>query len=195
MKHTFTAAVLLIAASLALAACGTQATPTQPPAVEAPTTAPQVTSPTATPEPEPMDLVETLIADGRFTKLVAALQAADLVDTLQGTGPFTVFAPTDEAFAGLPDGTLEELLKPENQQALTDILLYHVVEGELLGAQVLDLKSIPTLLGQDLAVEVRTGLGEEAGVITTIINQAKLLTANISATNGVIHVIDAVLQP
>ena len=88
--------------------------------------------PTATPEPMLSDIVDTAVADGRFTTLVAAVQAAELVDTLKGEGPFTVFAPTDDAFAALPEGTLDSLLLPENKQALTDILLYHVVSGKVL---------------------------------------------------------------
>jgi transforming growth factor-beta-induced protein len=144
--------------------------------------------PTATPEPELADIVDTAVADGRFTTLVAAVQAAELVDTLKGEGPFTVFAPTDDAFAALPEGTLDSLLLPENKQQLTDILLYHVVAGKVMAADVVGLTSAPTVLGQDVAINVDMGnvyLNESVQVIIT----------DIETSNGVIHVIDAVLLP
>ena len=106
---------------------------------------------------EASDIVDTAIADGRFTTLVAALQAAELVDALKAEGPFTVFAPTDDAFAALPEGTLDSLLLPENKQTLTDILLYHVVEGKVMAADVTGLKSATTLLGKDVTVKVDMG--------------------------------------
>jgi transforming growth factor-beta-induced protein len=143
--------------------------------------------PTATPEPEPMDIVDTAIADGRFTTLAAALKAAELVDTLKGEGPFTVFAPTDDAFAALPAGTLDELLKPENKQQLTDILLYHVVSGKVMSADAAKLTSAPTVLGKDIAIKADMG--------NVYINEAKVIIADIETSNGVIHVIDAVLLP
>ncbi|MCA1900368.1 MAG: fasciclin domain-containing protein, partial [Chloroflexi bacterium] len=143
--------------------------------------------PAATPEPEPMDIVDTAIADGRFTTLVAAVQAAELVDTLKGEGPFTVFAPTDDAFAALPAGALDELLKPENKQQLTDILLYHVVSGKVMAADASNLTSAPTVLGKDIAVKADMG--------NVYINEAKVVIADIETSNGVIHVIDAVLLP
>ncbi len=135
-----------------------------------------------------MDIVDTAIADGRFTTLVAAVEAAELVDTLKGEGPFTVFAPTDEAFAALPEGTLDTLLMPENRQQLTDILLYHVVSGKVMAADVVGLTSAPTVLGQDITIAVEDGkvfLNENVEVIIT----------DIETSNGVIHVIDAVLLP
>ncbi len=135
-----------------------------------------------------MDIVDTAIADGRFTTLVAAVEAAELVETLKGEGPFTVFAPTDDAFAALPDGTLDTLLMPENKQQLTDILLYHVVSGEVMAADVVGMTSAPTVLGQDIAITVEDGkvlLNENAEVIIT----------DIETSNGIIHVIDAVLLP
>jgi len=182
MKRTSLFLGLLVVVSLVLVACAPAATPT--PAPE-PTAMPE---PTATPEPELADIVDTAIADGRFTTLVAAVQAAELVDTLKGEGPFTVFAPTDDAFAALPEGTLDSLLLPENKQALTDILLYHVVAGKVMAADVVGLSSATTVLGQDLAINVDMGnvyLNESVQVIIT----------DIETSNGVIHVIDAVLLP
>jgi uncharacterized surface protein with fasciclin (FAS1) repeats len=137
---------------------------------------------------EAMDIVDTAVADGRFTTLVAAVQAAELVDTLKGEGPFTVFAPTDEAFAALPAGTLDSLLLPENQQQLTDILLYHVVPGRVMASDVTGLSSASTVLGQDVTVTVQDGnvfLNDNVQIIIT----------DIETSNGVIHVLDAVLLP
>jgi transforming growth factor-beta-induced protein len=134
------------------------------------------------------DIVDTAIADGRFTTLVAAVQAAGLVETLKGEGPFTVFAPTDDAFSALPAGTLDSLLLPENKQQLTDILLYHVVSGKVMAADVVGLTSAPTVLGKDITVRVDDGkvyLNDTTQVIIT----------DIETSNGVIHVIDAVLLP
>jgi len=182
MKRNSLFVGLLLVVSLVLAACAPAATPT--PAPE-PTAMPE---PTATPEPELADIVDTAVADGRFTTLVAAVQAAELVDTLKGEGPFTVFAPTDDAFAALPEGTLDSLLLPENKQQLTDILLYHVVAGKVMAADVVGLTSAPTVLGQDVAINVDMGnvyLNESVQVIIT----------DIETSNGVIHVIDAVLLP
>ena len=134
------------------------------------------------------DIVDTAVADGRFTTLAAALQAAGLVETLKGEGPFTVFAPTDDAFAKLPAGTIDSLLKPESKQALTDILLYHVVSGKVMASDVVNLTSAPTVLGKDVTVTVKDGkvyLNDNIQVIIT----------DIETSNGVIHVIDAVLLP
>jgi uncharacterized surface protein with fasciclin (FAS1) repeats len=133
------------------------------------------------------DIVDTAVADGRFTTLVAAVQAAELVDTLKGEGPFTVFAPTDDAFAALPEGTLDSLLLPENKQALTDILLYHVVSGKVMAADVTALTSATTVLGKDVTVKADMG--------NVYINEAKVIITDIETSNGVIHVIDAVLLP
>ena len=133
------------------------------------------------------DIVETAVADGRFTTLAAALGAADLVDTLKGEGPFTVFAPTDDAFAKLPAGTIDELLKPENKQKLTDILLYHVVSGKVMAADVVKLSEAETVLGQDVMVKVDMG--------KVYINDAEVIITDVKASNGVIHVIDTVLLP
>ena len=135
----------------------------------------------------PMDIVETAVADGRFTTLVAALEAADLVETLKGEGPFTVFAPTDDAFAKLPAGTVEDLLKPENLETLKNILLYHVVEGKVMASDVVTLESAETVLGQEVTVRVEDG--------KVFINDAEVIITDIETYNGVIHVIDSVLLP
>lgn len=137
---------------------------------------------------EPMDLVDTAVADGRFTTLVAAVQAAELVDTLKAEGPFTVFAPTDDAFAALPEGTLETLLLPENKQQLTDILLYHVVSGKVMAADVIGLTSAPTVLGKDATVTVEDGK-------VFLNDNVEIIITDIETSNGVIHVIDTVLLP
>lgn len=133
------------------------------------------------------DIVETAVAAGSFTTLAAALGAADLVDTLQGEGPFTVFAPTDAAFAALPDGTVETLLLPENKDQLIAVLTYHVVAGEVTAAQVVDLTSATTVNGQDISISVMDD--------TVMINDATVIQADIMTSNGVIHVIDTVLLP
>jgi uncharacterized surface protein with fasciclin (FAS1) repeats len=134
-----------------------------------------------------MDIVQTAIAAGSFKTLVAAVQAAGLVETLQGKGPFTVFAPTDEAFAKLPKGTVEDLLKPENKAKLVAILTYHVVAGRAMAADVTKAKSVTTVQGQDLAVLVANG--------KAMIGNANLMKTDVVAGNGVIHVIDTVLLP
>ncbi len=181
MKRSSILLSVVMVASFVLAACATPATP-------APTQVPPTPAPTATEAPmEASDIVDTAIADGRFTTLVAALQAAELVDALKAEGPFTVFAPTDDAFAALPEGTLDSLLLPENKQALTDILLYHVVEGKVMAADVTGLKSATTLLGKDVTVKVDMG--------NVYINDAKVIITDIETSNGVIHVVDAVILP
>ena len=184
MKRFSMFAMVLVVASLVMAACAPAATPTPEPPKPQPTAMPE---PTATPEPMMKDIVDTAVADGRFTTLVAAVGAAELVDTLKGEGPFTVFAPTDDAFAALPAGTVDELLKPENKQKLTDILLYHVVSGKVMAADVTALTSAPTVLGKDVAVKVDMG--------NVYINEAKVIITDIETSNGVIHVIDTVLLP
>jgi len=167
---------ILLVAILALAACAPQATPV--PTAE----------PTAIPEPELSDIVDTAVADGRFTTLAAALGAADLVDTLKGEGPFTVFAPTDDAFAKLPEGTVDTLLLPENLEQLKSILLYHVVSGKVMAEDVITLTSADTVLGEPVTIKVDMGkvyLNDTVEVIIT----------DVEASNGVIHVIDSVLLP
>jgi uncharacterized surface protein with fasciclin (FAS1) repeats len=141
----------------------------------------------ATAAPAKMDIVDTAVAAGTFHTRVAALQAAGLDDTLKGNGPFTVFAPTDEAFSKLPPGTVETLLKPENKEKLKSILLYHVVAGDVTSAPVVQLTSAKTLNGQDVKIKVVDG--------TVMVNDAKVVKADIVTSNGVIHVIDAVLLP
>ena len=133
------------------------------------------------------DIVETAVGAGSFTTLAKALQAAGLVDTLKGAGPFTVFAPTDEAFAKLPAGTVEELLKPENKARLTAILTYHVVPGKVMAKDVVGLTSAKTVNGESLKIAVKDG-----GVM---VGNAHVVTADISTSNGVIHVIDSVILP
>ena len=133
------------------------------------------------------DIVETAVAAGSFKTLTAALQAAGLVNTLKGPGPFTVFAPTDEAFAKLPAGTVENLLKPENKDKLVSILTYHVVSGKVMAAQVSKMDSAKTLNGQPLTIKATGG--------SVMVDNAKVIKADIVCTNGVIHVIDSVLMP
>jgi uncharacterized surface protein with fasciclin (FAS1) repeats len=121
-----------------------------------------------------------------FETLVAAVKAAGLVETLQGEGPFTVFAPTDEAFAKLPAGTVEDLLKPENKEKLVSILTYHVVPGKVMAADVKTMKA-KTVSGKELAIEVKDG--------AVTVGKAKVVKTDVAASNGVIHVIDAVVLP
>lgn len=142
----------------------------------------------AHPRPAPTkDIVDTAVAAGSFKTLVAALQAAGLVDTLKGKGPYTVFAPTDEAFAKLPAGTLEDLLKPENKAKLTAILTYHVVPGKVMAAQVSKMKLAKTVNGESLAISTNGGV--------VMVDNAKVIKADILCSNGVIHVIDSVVLP
>jgi uncharacterized surface protein with fasciclin (FAS1) repeats len=136
---------------------------------------------------EAKDIVDTAVAAGKFNTLAAALKAAGLVDTLKGAGPFTVFAPTDEAFAKLPAGTVETLLKPENKAKLVSILTYHVVAGKVTSKEVAGMKSGKTVNGKEVAVETKGG--------KVMINTATVVKPDIEASNGVIHVIDAVLMP
>jgi uncharacterized surface protein with fasciclin (FAS1) repeats len=133
------------------------------------------------------DIVETASAAGQFNTLLAAAQAAGLVDVLKSDGPFTVFAPTDEAFAKLPAGTVEELLKPENREKLAAILMYHVVPGELMASDVLEMSSLKTVQGEELKIWMKDG--------KAYIDDAQIIKTDISASNGVIHVIDSVVLP
>lgn len=133
------------------------------------------------------DIVATAVAAGSFKTLAAALQAAGLVETLQSKGPFTVFAPTDEAFAKLPKGTVEELLKPENKEKLTSVLTYHVVAGRVMAKDVIGLESAKTVNGQSLSVLVKDG--------AVRIDGANVVKTDIVCSNGVIHVIDSVVLP
>jgi len=133
------------------------------------------------------DIVDTAVAAGSFKTLAAALQAAGLVDTLKGNGPFTVFAPTDAAFAKLPAGTLESLLKPENKAKLTAILTYHVVPGRILEPRLSEMKSAPTVNGTPLTIQSQKG--------TLTVGGAQVAKSDIVCSNGVIYVIDSVLLP
>ncbi|WP_425283601.1 fasciclin domain-containing protein [Methyloceanibacter stevinii] len=133
------------------------------------------------------DIVDTAAGAGQFKTLVAAVKAAGLVDTLKGDGPFTVFAPTDEAFAKLPDGTVDDLLKPENKDKLVAILTYHVVPGKIMSGDI-----------SGKATEVKTVQGDTLNVDATDgvkVDKAKVVKADIDASNGVIHVIDTVVMP
>jgi uncharacterized surface protein with fasciclin (FAS1) repeats len=133
------------------------------------------------------DIVDTAVAAGSFKTLAAALQAADLIDTMKGKGPFTVFAPTDEAFAKLPAGTVESLLKPENKEKLRAILTYHVVPGSVSSKQVVKLASAKTVNGQSVSIKT-----DKKGVM---VGGAQVVKTDIAASNGVIHVIDTVMLP
>ena len=137
--------------------------------------------------PADKDIVDTAVEAGSFKTLAAALKAADLIETLKGKGPFTVFAPTDEAFAKLPKGTVEELLKPENKAKLAGILTYHVVAGKVEAKDAVKLKSAKTVNGASFKISV-----SDAGVM---VDKAKVVTTDIQCSNGVIHVIDAVIMP
>jgi transforming growth factor-beta-induced protein len=178
----FTLLSVVLTASMILAACA--------PATPAPTAEP-LPEPTAVPTevPAPVEMPKTIVdiavADGRFTTLVAAVQAAGLAETLSGEGPFTVFAPTDEAFKKLPAGTVEALLK--DIPALKDILLYHVVSGKVMASDVVKLESADTVLGKPVSIKVDMG--------KVYVNDAQVIITDIEASNGVIHVIDAVLLP
>ncbi len=149
-------------------------------------------SPETTPTPS-ADIVDTAVAAGAFATLAAALTAARLVDTLKGPGPFTVFAPTDEAFAKLPAGTVENLLKDPTGQ-LSQILTYHVVLGEFMAAAVVTLngQKVKTVQGAELTVEVT---GDNVALVDTTGQRVNVVTTDVAASNGVIHVIDAVLLP
>lgn len=133
------------------------------------------------------DIVDTAIAANDFNTLVAAVKAADLVDTLKSDGPFTVFAPTDAAFAKLPAGTLQDLLKPQNKHKLASILTYHVVPGKVMASEVVNLSKAKTVNGQSLDVKVMNG--------QVMIDSATVIKADIECSNGVIHVIDSVVLP
>ena len=190
---------LMLVGMLVLAACGGEEEATEVPATAAPAEQP-TEAPTEEPTEEPMEeetteeemmdektIVDVAVENGSFTTLVAAVQAAGLVETLSGEGPFTVFAPTDDAFAALPEGTVEALLE-DPEGALTDILLYHVAEGAVPAETVVTLDSVTTVQGEDVAIEVVDGqvvLNDSATVVIT----------DVEASNGIIHVIDAVILP
>jgi uncharacterized surface protein with fasciclin (FAS1) repeats len=133
------------------------------------------------------DIVETAVSAGSFKTLVAAVQAAGLVDVLKGDGPFTVFAPTDEAFAKLPAGTVENLLKPENIEKLKAVLTYHVVSGKVMASDVVKLTEAKTVQGGNVAIKVADG--------KVTVDGAQVIKTDIGTANGVIHVIDTVILP
>ena len=138
-------------------------------------------------EPAMADIVDTAVAAGSFNTLAAALTAADLVETLKGEGPFTVFAPTDDAFAALPEGTVEDLLKPENKDQLVAVLTYHVVPGKVMSGDIAGkTMDVATVQGGNLAVNATDGV---------MVNDANVVSADVEASNGVIHVIDKVVLP
>jgi uncharacterized surface protein with fasciclin (FAS1) repeats len=145
-----------------------------------------LTLPMAQAADKPGDIVEVASGTGSFKTLVTAVKAAGLVETLQGKGPFTVFAPSDEAFAKLPAGTVEDLLKPENKEKLVAILTYHVVPGKVMAADVKTMKA-KTVNGKELSIKV------EDGKVT--VDNAKIVKTDVAASNGVIHVIDTVVLP
>jgi len=180
-RLTWLGAFLIL--SLILVACGATEEPTATPEPEM--------APTEVPTEEPMEeansIVDIAVADGRFTTLVAAVQAAGLAEILSGEGPFTVFAPTDDAFAALPEGTVESLLE-DPEGALKDILLYHVVNGVVKAEDVVGLSAAPTLQGEEISISVSDGKVFLNGNVQVVIT-------DIVASNGVIHVIDAVLIP
>lgn len=188
---------MFLVLALILAACSSaETTPTAQPEPTAAPTAEPTEEPMEEPTEEPMEeevmedaqtIAEIAVANGNFTTLVAALEAAGLVETFAGEGEYTVFAPTDDAFAALPEGTLESLLE-DPEGALTNILLYHVAEGAVPAETVVTLDAAPTLLGEDVAVSVVDG---EVFLNETV----KVITTDIMASNGIIHVIDAVLIP
>ena len=134
-----------------------------------------------------MDIVDTAVSAGSFNTLATALEAADLVGVLKGEGPFTVFAPTDDAFAKLPEGTLNDLLKPENKAKLQSILTYHVVPGRYTAADVITMNSAKTVNGQSFTIKTDMG--------NVTVDNANVVKTDVNATNGVIHVIDAVILP
>jgi len=168
-------AALLAVFALVAVACSSDTTDT----TEAPTTT------LAAAESDMGTIVDVASEAGSFETLLAAAQAAGLVDTLSGTGPFTVFAPTDDAFAALPEGTVDALLA--DPEALADILLYHVVSGKVLASDVVGLTSATTVQGSDVAITVDGG--------SVMVNDANVVATDIDASNGIIHVLDAVILP
>ncbi|MDQ1248127.1 MAG: hypothetical protein QG597_2499 [Actinomycetota bacterium] len=186
---------LAAAASLTLAACGSDSSSESSPSAAATSAAASSAAPSsaaASPsaamsdEAAAGDIVAVASANPTTTTLVTALDAAGLVETLQGPGPFTVFAPTDEAFAALPAGVLDKLVQPQNKDALTKILTYHVVSGEVMSSDV-KAGDVPTVEGQSITVTTDNGV--------TLNGTAKVVTPDVEASNGVIHLIDSVLLP
>lgn len=166
---------------MALTACNSGETKTSE------TTTVDTVKETVAPPAAPKDVVDVAIGSADHTTLVAAVTAAGLVETLKGAGPFTIFAPTNAAFAALPAGTVDGLLKPESKDALTKILTYHVVAGAVKAADLKDGQKVKTLQGEELTVSIKDG--------KVMINGANVTAADLTGSNGVVHVIDAVLMP
>ena len=190
MRRTLSV-VAAITLSLGLAACGSDDSTDEATPAETSSSAPATTE--ATEEAAAADIVDTAVAAGDFTTLAAALEAAGLVETLKGDGPFTVFAPTDDAFAALPEGTVDTLLE-DPQGDLTDILTYHVVSGKVMAADVvgLDGQEVETLQGATFTVNVD---GDNVTLTDAAGNTVNVTQTDVEASNGVIHVIDGVLMP
>lgn len=176
-------AVVTAATALTLVACSSSSDETA--TAETSVAASEAPADEMTEETSAGTIVDVASATDGFSTLVAAVTAADLAETLSGEGPFTVFAPTDEAFAALPEGVLDALLLPENKDVLAKILTYHVVAGQVLAADVTD-GDVPTVEGQTIALSTADGV---------TVNGAKVIQADVMADNGVIHVIDAVILP
>jgi uncharacterized surface protein with fasciclin (FAS1) repeats len=180
MKNIFSFLVIALIASTSLISCGGN---TKPAEAEAP-----VEAPAAAPVAEaPKTVVDIAIGSADHTTLVAAVGAAELVETLKGAGPFTVFAPTNAAFAALPKGTVEALLTPEKKADLAGILTYHVVAGDVKAASLTDGQKVKTLQGGELTVSIKDG--------KVMINGANVTAADLAGSNGTVHVIDGVLLP
>lgn len=179
--------LLVAPALLLIVSPGISSAQNQCPIQQAKMAAAQKTMKVSIAAPAEKDIVDTAVGAGSFNTLVAAVKAAGLVETLKGDGPFTVLAPTDEAFKKLPKGTVETLLKPENLKTLQAILTYHVIPGSVMAADVVKLKSAKTVQGDTVAIKVT-----DSGVM---INGAKVVTTDIKCSNGVIHVIDSVIMP
>ena len=189
MRRTISAMAAAVALALTLAACGGGSESTD----TATSTPAETTAAESTTTEAGSDIVDTAVGAGDFATLATALEAAGLVDTLKGDGPFTVFAPTDEAFAALPDGTVDTLLEDPSGQ-LTDILTYHVVPGEVMAADVvgMDAQSVETVQGATLTINVD---GDQVSLTDAAGNTVNVVQTDVEASNGVIHVIDGVLMP
>jgi uncharacterized surface protein with fasciclin (FAS1) repeats len=183
-KNFFSLLTAVVITSASLMACSNGDAEKKP----EPETTPVAKEEPAAPKPEaPKDVVDIAIGSADHSTLVAAVKAAGLVETLKGAGPFTIFAPTNAAFAALPAGTVDGLLKPEKKADLTAILTYHVVAGSVKAADLKDGQKVKTLQGDELTVSIKDGKVK--------INGANVTTADLAGSNGVIHVIDAVLMP
>lgn len=180
-----TIAAVAVAAALTLAACSSSSSEEPAASAAASESAAAAEPSMASEAPMAGDIIEVASTTDGFATLTAAVTAAGLVETLQGEGPFTVFAPTDDAFAALPAGVLDALLLPENKDALTKILTYHVVSGKVMAADVTD-GDVPTVEGQTVALSTADGV---------TVNGAKVIQADVETSNGVIHAIDAVILP